>query len=290
MRVRFPVFNPTPDVPFSLSILLFPLQKVYLMEAGDMMYDFYTALFEKVSTIVGTFAAQRFLIVLRFQLRLHEPWQDASFLNITLQESLEFYLPEEKHHLFVDVAPEGTKAAALQPAAALQGLRIHYSVSHSASNSLLTAPTLSMIPFQVPWPVNMVIHSESVKVYSDVFAFLLQIKRVKFCMDNLSFSGRVPRLHGISVPVMLVRFYVVSFQIWVRVHQERMTPADPTPLGTGHAPSNRPSFTECKSSAWNSCISSIVSMSTLWQWWIFLSMLSDIIMNSWCSHCPLKTP
>ena len=38
------------------------------MEAGDIMYDFYTAIFKK--------------------LYLHEPWQDVSFLNSTLQDAL----------------------------------------------------------------------------------------------------------------------------------------------------------------------------------------------------------
>ena len=43
---------------------------------------------------------------------------------------------------------------------------------------------------QVPWPVNIVLNSQSMAVYSQVFSFLLQIKRVKFCLDELKFTGK----------------------------------------------------------------------------------------------------
>ena len=43
------------------------------------------------------------------------------------------------------------------------------------------------LQFKVPWPVNVVINSQCQQVYNEIFCFLLQIKRAKYCMDELRF-------------------------------------------------------------------------------------------------------
>ena len=43
--------------------------------------------------------------------------------------------------------------------------------------------------FQVPWPVDVVVSSKCQNLYNQVFRFLLQIKRAKYGLDRLRFSG-----------------------------------------------------------------------------------------------------
>ncbi|ELU14965.1 hypothetical protein CAPTEDRAFT_227879 [Capitella teleta] len=121
------------------------MRKVYLMEAGDMMYDFYTAIFEKM--------------------RLKESWSDVSFLNICLQGALQHCLSDDlAASLFVDV--DETQGNSLK------ALRIRYNVR---------------------FPVNIVINTDSVDTYSQTFAFLMQIKYAKYSIDTLSFSELAER-------------------------------------------------------------------------------------------------
>ena len=47
------------------------------------------------------------------------------------------------------------------------------------------------LQFKVPWPVNVVINSQCQQVYNEIFCFLLQIKRAKYCMDELRFFGEL---------------------------------------------------------------------------------------------------
>ena len=42
---------------------------------------------------------------------------------------------------------------------------------------------------QVPWPVDVVVSSKCQNLYNQVFRFLLQIKRAKYGLDRLRFSG-----------------------------------------------------------------------------------------------------
>ena len=43
--------------------------------------------------------------------------------------------------------------------------------------------------FQVEWPLNVILNQQCFAVYNKVFSFLLQIKRAKYCLDQLRFSG-----------------------------------------------------------------------------------------------------
>ena len=62
------------------------------------------------------------------QLRLHEPWQNISFLNLALQEAVQTHLPGEADRVFADVVVQGAKARPCQPVSALEGLILHYKV------------------------------------------------------------------------------------------------------------------------------------------------------------------
>ena len=87
------------------------------------------------------------------RVRLSEPWRDLSLLNTLIGEAvgkgdgdgLEVRLDEA-------VSPRHGLAA-------VEGVTLYY---------------------DVPWPVNNVIHSRAVGVYNQVFSFLLQVKWVKY--------------------------------------------------------------------------------------------------------------
>ncbi|XP_013414718.1 gamma-tubulin complex component 5 isoform X2 [Lingula anatina] len=123
------------------------MRKFFLMEAGDTMYDFYREIFVK--------------------LQLKEQWQDMSFLNVALHDTLQAHFPQEADKLFVSVQSTGEKGRDRHPIQALEGLTLHY---------------------KVPWPVDVVINTKCQEIYNKIFQFLLQIKRAKFCLDRLKFD------------------------------------------------------------------------------------------------------
>eukprot|EP00057_Strongylocentrotus_purpuratus_P032104 XP_786630.3 PREDICTED: gamma-tubulin complex component 5 isoform X2 [Strongylocentrotus purpuratus] len=132
---------------FSLQDHLLSMRRFFLLEAGDVMYDFYSELFDKI--------------------RRHESWQDTLNLNYHLQETLSVRYPEEAARIMVSVEPERlTGKMATQPIHALDSLTLHY---------------------KVPWPVDIVIHHHALDVYNQVFRFLLQVKRAQYCLQQLRF-------------------------------------------------------------------------------------------------------
>ena len=42
--------------------------------------------------------------------------------------------------------------------------------------------------WQVPWPLDIIIDEDAILVYNQVFRFLLQVKRAKYSLDQLSFT------------------------------------------------------------------------------------------------------
>ncbi|KAL3889915.1 hypothetical protein ACJMK2_002233 [Sinanodonta woodiana] len=100
------------------------------------------------------------------KIRRHEPWRDVSTVNLLLQESLSAHFPEEVNRLTIDVViQDGMKDG--QPTNITDCLKLHY---------------------KVPWPVDVVINSHCLELYNQIFSFLLQVKRVKYCLEELRFK------------------------------------------------------------------------------------------------------
>lgn len=57
------------------------MRNYFLLEAGDTMYDFYTAIFDKVQE--------------------KESWQQLSFLNVQLQEAVGQRHPEDSSRYYI---------------------------------------------------------------------------------------------------------------------------------------------------------------------------------------------
>ena len=58
-------------------------------------------------------------------------------------------------------------------------------------DSSLLIDMVQLVPFgQVPWPVDVVISSKCQAIYNQIFTFLLQVKRAKYCLDELRFCGK----------------------------------------------------------------------------------------------------
>lgn len=83
------------------------MRNYFLLEAGDTMYDFYTAIFDKVLE--------------------KESWQQLAFLNVQLQESVGQRHPEDSHRLsiFLETIDPARKK---QPVNNLDGLTLSYKV------------------------------------------------------------------------------------------------------------------------------------------------------------------
>ncbi|XP_071955106.1 gamma-tubulin complex component 5-like [Antedon mediterranea] len=130
---------------YRILYFLTSLRNFYLLEAGDTMYDFYSDCFDK--------------------LRFNEPWQDLTYLNLQLHEALQAKYPEETERLTAGIGEKQFMTKKLtQPIYALDGLSFHY---------------------KVPWPVNIIINPECLKIYNQIHTFLVQVKRAKYGLDQL---------------------------------------------------------------------------------------------------------
>ncbi|XP_002738419.1 gamma-tubulin complex component 5-like [Saccoglossus kowalevskii] len=99
------------------------------------------------------------------RLRLQEYWQDVTYLTNALQEAV--HMHHSKHMSRLTVSVEPVSKTKRLPINALDVLTLHY---------------------KVPWPVNVVLNPECQQIYNAVFRLLLQIKRAKYCLEQLRFS------------------------------------------------------------------------------------------------------
>ncbi|KAM8977453.1 gamma-tubulin complex component 5 [Pelodytes ibericus] len=134
---------------YRLMEYLQAMRNFFLLEAGDTMYDFYTSIFDKI--------------------REKEPWQNASFLNVQLQEAVGQRYPEDSTRLSISFENIDLAKKKL-PVHTLDGLVLSY---------------------KVPWPVDIVISSECQKIYNQIYLLLLLIKWAKYSLDVLQFNELV---------------------------------------------------------------------------------------------------
>ncbi|XP_041361102.1 gamma-tubulin complex component 5-like [Gigantopelta aegis] len=99
------------------------------------------------------------------RMKNHEPWRETSYLNLALHEALEAHHPEEVNRLSIQV--EDTS-------------QCHDKYPISATDCI-------KLSYKVPWPVEVVINSKSQELYNQVFSFIMQVKRAKYCLDELRF-------------------------------------------------------------------------------------------------------
>ncbi|XP_055996966.1 gamma-tubulin complex component 5-like isoform X2 [Ostrea edulis] len=97
------------------------------------------------------------------KIRLNSHWRDISTVNLILQEALQAHYPEETSRLYVSLEdlPKDRR-----PINITDCIELH---------------------FKVPWPVDVVISSKCQAIYNQIFTFLLQVKRAKYCLDELRF-------------------------------------------------------------------------------------------------------
>ncbi len=58
-----------------------------------------------------------------------------------------------------------------------------------AVSSITLTSAFVYFVLQVDWPVDVILNTKCIKVYNKIFGFLLQVKRAKYCLDELSFAG-----------------------------------------------------------------------------------------------------
>ncbi|XP_022091111.1 gamma-tubulin complex component 5-like isoform X2 [Acanthaster planci] len=171
------------------------MRRYYLCEAGDTMFDFLSDLFDKL------------------RLCQHKSqWQDTLYLNYQLQTAVAAGYPSDADRLTVSFEPVNVPSTvSIQPIHALDGLTLHY---------------------KVPWPLDIIINAKTITAYNQVFRFLLQVKRAKYCLEQLRFSSTTtdpkdkPEVRGDSTPsarpqplhkaqllhrVFLLRFKLIHF-------------------------------------------------------------------------------
>ncbi|XP_070534275.1 gamma-tubulin complex component 5-like [Ptychodera flava] len=126
------------------------------------------------------------------KLRLQEHWQDVTYLNLALQEALQAHHAEDIDRLRVSVEPVGRTGRLLINA--LDGLTLHY---------------------KVPWPIDVVLNDRCQRIYNEIFSLLLQVKRAKYCLDQLRFTDLLSTLHAEPTPTQSANAHRVQL---LRVH------------------------------------------------------------------------
>ncbi|XP_076456838.1 gamma-tubulin complex component 5-like [Babylonia areolata] len=101
------------------------------------------------------------------KMRHQEMWRESSSLTLALQEALQSHHAQHVSRLSV--------ALEMQP--------------KTRERTAVSATDCMRLHFAVPWPVDVVINSKCQNLYNQVFRFLLQIKRAKYGLDQLRFSG-----------------------------------------------------------------------------------------------------
>ncbi|XP_067665574.1 gamma-tubulin complex component 5-like isoform X2 [Haliotis asinina] len=93
-----------------------------------------------------------------------EQWRDLSVLNLVLHEAMYTLYPDEINRLSVTLETPSTQEKF--PISVTDCIKLSYAV---------------------PWPVDLVITSRSQDIYNQIFSFLLQVKRAKYCLEQLRF-------------------------------------------------------------------------------------------------------
>jgi hypothetical protein len=132
----------------SLETNLSYLRRVFLMEAGDLLSEFYSHMFAKMELSQG-------------------PDYDASSLNIFLHDCLCRRYPND------DVE------------------RFHLDIDPNAKSPLESL----VLTYEVQWPLNIVLHRNSLVMYNQVFVFLLRVKHAMWALLKIDANELAKTLH-----------------------------------------------------------------------------------------------
>ena len=117
----------------SLSKHFMYLRQTFFMEAGDLISEFYTPMFDKIDAKMDF---------------------DSQSLNVLLHDCLSRRFPSEeieKFHIDIDINVK----------IPLESVKLSYDVS---------------------WPMNIILHTESLTKYNRVFIFLLSVKQALWAL------------------------------------------------------------------------------------------------------------
>lgn len=129
------LFRHTLDLHLNLA----NVRRVYLMEAGDLMSEFYSDMFVRMEQGLDL---------------------NSAALTVYLHDCLCRRYPTEEAEKFTIVGIEDS----------LDSLQLDYNV---------------------PWPLNIVLHSRSLQMYNKVFVFLLKVKRAMWALQRIRASDLV---------------------------------------------------------------------------------------------------
>lgn len=130
------------------------VKNFFLMEAGDVLNVFYSEVFSK--------------------LRANDFWQSMSYLTGILNESLILRFPQLINKLTVGIKapPESRK------------------IAKNASN--VQSIDVIFLHYEMQWPLTVIFDSKAEQTYNAVFAFLLQVKRALWSLEQLRINDLLP--------------------------------------------------------------------------------------------------
>ncbi|XP_052808645.1 gamma-tubulin complex component 5-like [Mya arenaria] len=117
------------------------------------------------------------------KIRRHEHWKDTTTVTWALHEAIDPHFPEQVPRISISVETSDDPSD-LQPINITNCLRLQY---------------------QIPSPVDVVINNRCQEIYNQIFSFLLQIKRAKYCLDELRFYDLGKEVGGISSTDQLLK-------------------------------------------------------------------------------------
>lgn len=122
------------------------MKSFFLMEAGDVLNEFYSEIFAKI--------------------RAGDYWQSTSYLTSLLHDALMLRFPHLVNKLTVGIRTE-SRAVPASVASSVQSVDVIY------------------LKYAMKWPLTIIFDSKSEEKYNDVFSFLLQVKRALWSLEQL---------------------------------------------------------------------------------------------------------
>ncbi|XP_071810914.1 gamma-tubulin complex component 5-like isoform X2 [Apostichopus japonicus] len=187
---------------YHLFKYLSDLKKYFLLEAGDIMNDFYNNLFDDL-------ASCEFVRDVLFE----------NLLNSKLQDTLRSRWSEDSQRLFIIIE---SKDVLVQGGLFFNSMKLDY---------------------KVPWPINLLITPACQEKYNKIYQFLLSVKRVKHCLEEINFKAHLRTIQDgrhqdatdnshrpdgsmVTPPSLLHQLYLLRFRLLhfvVAVHDYLMT-------------------------------------------------------------------
>nr|XP_045606882.1 gamma-tubulin complex component 5-like [Procambarus clarkii] len=173
------------------------VRSVLLMEAGDIMLEFYSHLFAKLESGDGVDGISLTLHLQYCIARLYPEF--AQYFSVSLAHEVDARISEDSEASAL--GPNAGRSDSMLVIEKITGssgtLRADRERGHTTCHTSEAAPNMPLskvglpdirIQYQAPWPANLVLTEPIMKQFNMLFHFILSLKRVTYGLERLKFK------------------------------------------------------------------------------------------------------